>query len=110
MDATPRKALDMKTETETRTKIASILRDGIHFSGQTDSYVVHGAIDNILKLIDEHSRARAESFAEWTVATGCDRNWHKESSNYEKWRYGLVHLTTSELFDEFIKDTGKGKT
>jgi hypothetical protein len=41
------------SELELRKRIGNILKDGIHFSGQADGYVIHGAIDGIIALINE---------------------------------------------------------
>ena len=38
-----------QTDKERRDKIAQILRDGITFSGQVGDYVIHGAIDELIK-------------------------------------------------------------
>jgi len=35
-----------------REAIAKILSENIHFSGQVDGYVIHGAIDEIIKWAD----------------------------------------------------------
>jgi hypothetical protein len=40
-------------KTLTREVIATILEDNITFSGQVGDYVIHGAIEEIFKLIDE---------------------------------------------------------
>jgi len=38
-----------------RDRIGQILRDGITFSSQVNKYVVHGAIDELIKLIREEA-------------------------------------------------------
>ena len=41
--------------------IAAILRDNIHFSGQLGDYVIHGACEKILELLEERERKAFEA-------------------------------------------------
>jgi uncharacterized membrane protein YraQ (UPF0718 family) len=47
-------------EPELRKRIAEILRNGITFSGQVGDYVIHGAIDELIKLIGREGSAPQE--------------------------------------------------
>ena len=51
----------MKTEQDLRKEIAEILKEGIHYSGQTQTVVIHGAIEELLKLVHRQESAAYEA-------------------------------------------------
>lgn len=100
-------------KTETRKKYAEEFVGLIKNCNGDDAClktIAYTMIDTMKKLVDtEHSRARAEQFAEW-----CDNNFWSmvldpQNTNYRKWKGGFSgndYKTTSELFDEYLKHTG----
>lgn len=44
---------DIQAETALRNRIADIIRDGVTYSAQTDTVLIHGAIDQIVNLVYE---------------------------------------------------------
>ena len=50
-----------QTDKERRDKIAQILREGITFSGQVGDYVIHGAIDELMKYFEGYKQLKAEN-------------------------------------------------
>lgn len=51
----------MKTEDDLRNEIAEIIKNGVTYSGQTQSVIIHGAIEDILKLIHNQEAAAYEA-------------------------------------------------
>ena len=54
-----------QTDKERRDKIAQILRDGITFSGQVGDYVIHGAIDELIKYNETQVIPLREQIRDW---------------------------------------------